>query len=124
MSARLKLKKLKKRIEIIESYGHACEHEMARIRSIMEDNIQQIGVDYEIPPMSTIQGAMEITDMTINKLADSIIRAYTETLATFIKHKIYQLHFTRTFQRISVRFFAPKINDEHVKLWPVDKIDI
>lgn len=123
MSARLKLKKLKKRIEIIESYGRECEYEMARIRSIMEDNIQQIGVDYEIPPMSTMRDAMEITDMTINKLADSIVRAYTETLATFIKHKLYQLSFTRNFQRISVRFFAPKINDEHVKLWPIDRLD-
>lgn len=124
MSARLKLKNLKKRIETIESYGRHCEYEMARMRRILEDNVQQIGVDYEIPPMSTMRDAMEITDMTINKLTDSIVRAYTETLATFIKHKIYQLHFTRTFQRISVRFFAPKINDEHVKLWPVDKINI
>lgn len=66
---------------------------------------------------------MEITDMTINKLANSIVRVYTETLATFIKHKIYQLHFTHNFQRISVRFFAPKINDEHVKLWPIDELD-
>lgn len=124
MSARLKLKKLKKRIETIESYGRECEYEMARMHRILEDNIQQIGIDYEIPPMSTMQSAVEITDMTINKVADSIIRAYTETLATFIKHKLYQLHFTRTFQRISVRFFAPKINDEHVKLWPIDKIDV
>lgn len=123
MSARLKLKNLKKRIEVIESYGRHCEYEMRHMRRIMEDNVQQIGIDYEIPPMSTIQSATEITDMTINKLADSIIRAYTETLATFIKRKIYQLHFTRTFQRISVRFIAPKINDEHVKLWPIDKID-
>lgn len=97
MSARLKLKKLKKRIEAIESYEREYEYEMARMRRILEDNIQQISVDFEIPPMSTMQSAMEITDMTINKLADSIIRAYTETLATFIKHKIYQLHFTRTF---------------------------
>ena len=123
MSARLKLKNLKKRIEIIESYGRHCEYEMARMRRILEDNVQQIGVDFEIPPISTVYNAVEISDMTINKLADSIVRAYTETLATFIKHKIYQLHFTHTFQRVSVRFIAPKINGEHVKLWPIDKID-
>lgn len=120
MSARLKLKKLKKEMELVETHCRMREYEARLVQykynRLLKNNIQQIAARAELYPCDTMRSAVDCLDYNVRKVADSIVRKYAEELAEYVRNQLTTKYRLTKFSAFGVRFLAPAINEEHVEV--------
>lgn len=120
MSARLKLKKLQREITAIKQSCRAREYkamcEQRRCRKLLEENIREIQAYAELHPVDTMRCAVQQLNYNVNKVADAIVRKYTERLAEYIRNQLLTKYVLSKFSIIAVSLLAPALNDEHIKV--------
>lgn len=119
MSARLKLKNLKKRIKFIEERELEAELKYNSAEKLVRDNIQQIFVDYQLPYVETLRDEIGVVDIVIDNACYEISKRYAEGLAEYVKHKLYEMRMLHRLGRVRICLSAPKLNEAHVKLEPL-----
>lgn len=120
MSARLKLKKLKKEMELVRNNCSRIEEdakcEKRRCYRLLKENIIEIGAFAELYPCDTMRGAVDCLNNNVRRATDSIVRKYSEHLAEFIHNQLVTIYALNRFSTIGIRLLAPAINEEHVKV--------
>lgn len=120
MSARLKLKKLKREMEFVRNdcskREEEAKYEKLRCYRLLQENIQEIGAIAELYPCETRIGAVECLKYNVRKVTDAIVRKYSEQLAEFVRNQLVTKYATNSFSIIGVRLLAPAINEEHIKV--------
>jgi hypothetical protein len=120
MSARLKLKKLKREIEFIRNdcskREEEAKYEKLRCYRLLEENIQEIGAFAELYPCDTMRGAVDCLKYNVYKITDSIVRKYSEQLAEFVQEQLTTKYALNRFSTVNVYLLAPALNEDHVKV--------
>lgn len=116
MSARLKLKNAKKRIESMQHYCDDCLKQMQHYRALVFENMEEIGVDVEMTPLDTLRAACDCLQMNVEKVSNVIAQRWAERLTEYISDKLKNEYRINHFSRLSVRVIAPKPNINHVKV--------
>lgn len=120
MSARLKLKKLKKEMELVRNdcsmREEEAKYEKLRCYRLLNENIQEIEAFAEFYPYETMSGALDCLKYNIHKITDSIVHKYTEQLAEFVRNQLIEKYAINRFSTIGVTLLAPAINEDHIKV--------
>lgn len=120
MSARLKLKKLKRELELVRTHCNVREsearYEKARWNKLLNTNIQQIGAYVELYPCETMIGAVDHLKYSVYKVSDAIARKYTEQLADFVHKQLTEKYVLTKFSEFDVELLVPAITEEHIKV--------
>lgn len=120
MSARLKLKKLKKEMELVETRCRMREYEarlvQCKYNRLLKNNIQQIEACAELYPCDTMRSATDCLDYNVRKVTDAIVRKYAEQLAEYVQNQLTTKYSLTKVSAFSVRLLAPAISEEHVKV--------
>lgn len=120
MSARLKLKKLRKEIEFIQCHCKMREHdalcEKLRCNKLLKENIREIQAYTELGPSDTMRCAVKQLDYSVYKVTDAIVRKYTEQLAEYVRNQLINNYRLVNFSTVAVSFLAPALNEEHIKV--------
>lgn len=120
MSARLKLKKLKREMEFIRSNCEKREaeavYEKRRCYKLLQENILEIGALAELYPVEMMRSAVDCVDYNVHKVTDSIMRKYAEQLAEYVRNQLVTKYVLNKFSTFGVRLLAPALNEEHVKV--------
>lgn len=120
MSARLKLKKLKKEMELAETHCRMREYEaklvQCKYNRLLKKNIQQIAARAELYPCDTMRSAVDCLDYNVRKVADSIVRKYAEQLAEYVRNQLTTKYRLTKVSAFSVRLLAPAITEEHIEI--------
>ena len=120
MSARLKLKKLKKEMEFVRNdcsrLEEEAKYEKRRCYRLLQENIQEIGAFAELYTCETRSVAVECLNYNVRKVTDAIVRKYSEQLAEFVRNQLVTKYALNGFSTIGVRLLAPAINEEHIKV--------
>lgn len=120
MSARLKLKKLKKKMEFVRSNCEQREaeamYEKSRCYKLLEENIIEISCFSELYPCEMMRSAVDCLDYNVHKITDSIVRKYAEQLADYVRDQLTRKYALNKFSTFVVRLLAPSLNEEHVKV--------
>lgn len=120
MSARLKLKKLRKEIEFIQHHCKMREHEALcetlRCNKLLNENICEIQAHAELYPSGTMRYAATQLDYCVYKVANAIVRKYTERLAEYVRNRLIDNYRLVNFSTVAVSFLAPSLNEEHIKV--------
>lgn len=119
MSARLKLKNLKKRISAIESYSRHCEYEMNRVKNILAHDMQTIGCNLELTPADTMRDAIGTLERTLNKAAYQISNTWAKQLETYVRNSIMDNYRLDRFSTLAIRVLLPKPRADFVKVEPM-----
>lgn len=119
MSARLKLKNLKKRMETIESYGRHCEFEIKRLENILSRNMQAIGCNIELEPADTLRDAVRVLERNLHEAARQISITWTRQIAAYLRDCIIDKYRFDTFRSLAIRVFLPKPTADFVKVEPM-----
>ena len=114
MSARLKLNKLKREMELIETHCRMREYEAKLVQTkcnrLLQENIQ------EIYPCDTMRRAVDCLKYNVYKITDSIVRKYSEQLAEFVQEQLTTKYVLNRFSTVNVCLLAPALNEDHVKV--------
>lgn len=120
MSARLKLKKLKRDMEAVTTHCRMREYEAILLQRkcyrLLQENIQEIGVSPELYPFDTMRGTVDYLKFAVRKATASIVRKYAEQLADFVHNQLVTKYALDIFSLVDVRLLAPAINEEHIKI--------
>lgn len=120
MSARLKLKKLKRKMEFVRNdcskREEEAKYEKLRCYRLLEENIQEIGAFAELYPCDTMRGAVDCLKYNVHKITDSIVRKYSEQLAEFVQKQLTTKYVLNRFSTVDVCLLAPALNEDHVKV--------
>ena len=120
MSARLKLNKLKREMELIETHCRMREYEAKLVQTkcnrLLQENIQEIGAFAELYPCDTMRGAVDCLKYNVYKITDSIVRKYSEQLAEFVQEQLTTKYVLNRFSTVNVCLLAPALNEDHVKV--------
>ena len=120
MSARLKLKKLKREMEFVRNdcskREEEAKYEKLRCYRLLEENIQEIGAFAELYPFDTMRGAVDCLKYNVHKITDSIVRKYSEQLAEFVQEQLTTKYALNRFSTVDVCLLAPALNEDHVKV--------
>lgn len=119
MSARLKLKNLKKRIEAIESYSRHCESEMNRIKNILLHDMQTIGCNLELEPANIMRDAIRTLERNLHEAARQISNTWTRQLEAYIRDSLINNYRLDEFRALAIRVFLPKPTADFVKVEPM-----
>ena len=119
MSARLKLKNLKKRISAIESYSRRCEAEMNHVKNILSHDMQTIGCNIELEPANAMRDAMRILDYNLRKVSRQISNTWAQQLEAYIRDCIIDNYRFDNFRALAIRVFCPKPTADFVKVEPM-----
>lgn len=119
MSARLKLKNLKKRIESTESYAKHCEYEMNRVKAILSHDMQTIGCDLELEPADMMCDAIKILEYNVHKAGREIANTWARQLESYIRDCITNNYRLSNFRALAIRVFLPKPTADFVKVEPM-----
>jgi len=120
MSARLKLKKLKREMEFVRNYcskrEEEAKYEKLRCYRLLEENIQEIRAFAELYPFDTMRGAVDCLKYNVHKITDYIVRKYSEQLAEFVQKQLTTKYVLNRFSTVDVCLLAPALNEDHVKV--------
>ena len=120
MSARLKLKKLKREVEFIRSdcknREEEARYEKFRCYKLLEDNIQEIGAFAELYPFDTMNNAVNCLDYNVREVTNSIVRKYAEQLAEYVRNQLVTKYSLNNFSIFGVRLLAPALTESHIKV--------
>lgn len=120
MSARLKLKKLTKEMELAETHCRMREYEARLVQykynRLLKNNIQQIEACAELYPCDTMRSATDCLDYNVRKVTDAIVRKYAEQLAEYVRNQLTTKYKLSNFAAFSVRLLAPAITEEHLEV--------
>lgn len=120
MSARLKLKKLKREMEFVRESCRTREYEARCVKRrcyrLLEENIKEIGAFAELYPCDMMRSAVDCLEYNVRKVTDSIVRKYAEQLAEYVRNQLVTKYALNSFSTFGVRLLAPAINEEHVKV--------
>lgn len=120
MSARLKLKKLKREMELVRNdcskLEEEAKYEKRRCYRLLQENIQEIGAFAELYPCETMREAAICLDYNVREVTDAIVRKYSKQLAEFVRNQLVTKYALNSFSTIGVRLLAPAINEEHIKV--------
>ena len=120
MSARLKLKKLKKEMEFVQQCCRIRENEVEFVKrrylKLMQENIVEISSFAELYPCEMMRSAVDCLDYNVHKITDSIVRKYAEHLAEYVRNQLTTKYALNKFSTFGVRLLAPSLNEEHIKV--------
>lgn len=120
MSARLKLKKLKREMEFVRSNCEQREaeamYEKRRCYKLLQENIVEIGAIAELYPCELMRSAVDCLDYNVHKITDSIVRKYAEHLDEYVRDQLTRKYALNKFSTFGVRLLAPALTEEHVKV--------
>ena len=120
MSARLKLKKLKREMEFVRNdcskREEEAKYEKLRCYRLLEENIQKIGALAELYPCDTMRGAVDCLKYNVYKITNSIVRKYSEQLAEFVQKQLTTKYVLNRFSKVDVCLLAPALNEDHIKV--------
>lgn len=120
MSARLKLKKLKKEMEFVQQCCRIRENEAEFVKrrylKLMQENIVEIGSFAEMYPCEMMRSAVDCLDYNVHKITDSIVRKYAEHLDEYVRDQLTRKYALNKFSTFGVRLLAPALTEEHVKV--------
>lgn len=120
MSARLKLKKLKRQLEFVRCHCEMREakarYETNRCYNLLQKNILNIGAITEMLPIDTYQAAITQLDSNVYAVADAIVRKYTEHLAEYVHNQLTSKYMFNRFTIVGVRLLAPALTEDHIKI--------
>ena len=120
MSARLKLKKLKREIEIIRSECERREqeamYEKHRCYKLLQENIIELSIYTKLYPCDMMCSALDCLDSSVRKVTDCLARKYAEQLADYVRDQLTRKYALNKFSTFAVRLLAPSLNEEHVKV--------
>ena len=120
MSARLKLKKLKRELEAVETRCRMREYEaklvQCKCNRLLKDNIQEIGALAELYPADTYRDATACLDNSVRAVANAIICKYTKRLSEYVRNKLTSKYMFNKFGKYGVRLMAPTLNEDHIKI--------
>ena len=120
MSARLKLKKLQKEMELVEIRCRMREYEATLVQRkcdrLLKDNIQEIGAFDELYPVDTYRDAIACLDNSVRAVANAIVRKYTERLSEHIRNQLTSKYMFSRFGKYGVRLLAPTLTEDHIKI--------
>lgn len=120
MSARLKLKKLKRKMEFICNNCKIREeealHEKRRCYKLLQENIIEIGAIAELYPVDMMRSAVDCLDYNVRKVTDSIVRKYAEQLAEYVRNQLTTKYVFNKFSTFGVKLLAPSLNENHIKV--------
>lgn len=119
MSARLKLKNLKKRISAIESYNRHCKYEMNRVKNILAHDMQTIGCNIELEPVEMMRDAVQVLEMNVHKAAREISNTWTRQLEAYVRDRISDNYRFDNFGSLAIRVYLPKPTPDFVKVEPM-----
>jgi hypothetical protein len=120
MSARLKLKKLKKEMEFVQQRCRIRENEAEFLKhkclKLLQENIIEISSFAELYPCEMMSSAEDCLDYNVHKITDSIVRKYAEQLAEYVRNQLMTKYALNKFSTFGVRLLAPSLNEEHIKV--------
>ena len=120
MSARLKLKKLKRELEFVRINCQEREeealHEKRRCYKLLQENIIEIGAIAELYPVDMMRSAVDCIDYNVRNVTDSIVRKYAEQLAEYVRNQLTTKYALNKFSTFRVSLFAPSLNENHIKV--------
>lgn len=120
MSARLKLKKLKKEMEFVryncQKREEEAMYEKCRCYKLLQENIIELSTYTELYPCELIRSAVDCLDYNVRKATDSIARKYAEQLYDYVRDQLIRKYVLNKFSKFCVRFLAPAINENHIKV--------
>lgn len=120
MSARLKLKKLKREMEFVRSNCERREaeamYEKRRCYKLLQENIIEISSFAELYPCEMMRSAVDCLDYNVRKITDSIVRKYAEQLAEYVRNQLITKYALNKFSTFCVRLLAPSLNENHIKV--------
>lgn len=119
MSARLKLKNLKKRISAIELHSRDCEYEMNRIKNILMHDMQTIGCNLELEPVDMMRDALIVLERNVHEASRQISNTWTRQLEAYIRDCIVNNYRLNNFRALAIRVFLPKPTADFVKVEPI-----
>lgn len=120
MSARLKLKKLKKEMEFVQQRCRIRENEAEFLKhkclKLLQENIIEISSFAELCPCEMMHSEVDCLDYNVHKITDSIVRKYAEQLAEYVRNQLMTKYALNKFSTFGVRLLAPSLNEEHIKV--------
>lgn len=120
MSARLKLKKLKKEMEFVQQSCRIRENEAKflkhRCLKLLQENIIEISSFAELYPCEMMSSAVDCLDYNVQKITDSIVRKYAENLAEYVRNQLMTKYALNKFSTFGVILLAPSLDEEHIKV--------
>lgn len=120
MSARLKLKKLKKEMEFVRSKCEQREaeamYEKRRCYKLLQENILELDAFVELSPYESMRSAVDYLDHNVREMTYSIVRKYAEQLAEYVRKQLTTKYALNKFSKFGVRFLAPSLNENHIKV--------
>ena len=120
MSARLKLKKLKKKMEFVQQCCGIRENEAEFLKhkciKLLKENIIEISCFAELYPCDMMRSAVDCLDYNVHKITDYIVRKYAEHLADYVRDQLTRKYALNKFSTFGVRLLAPSLDEEHIKV--------
>lgn len=116
MSARLKLKNAKRRIEIMQNYCDKCLQQMQHYQALVFENMVEIGCDANMTPLDTLRAACDCLQMNVEAVSKKIADKWADSLIEYISDKLKNEYRINHFSTLSVRVVAPRPNANHVKV--------
>lgn len=120
MSARLKLKKLKRHMEYLDRCRSRAEaearYEKVRCYNLLQKNVVEIGACVDLYPADTYRAANECLNANIRAVTSAIVREYTQQLTEYVRDELLSKYAFNSFGRFSVTLLAPAINENHIKV--------
>lgn len=120
MSARLKLKKLKREIKFMYD---DCERRKAdalcierRCAKLIQENIIEISAIVELWPCDMMRHAVDCLNSNVNRATAAIVRKYAEQLAEYVRNQLTTKYALRKFSTFGIRLLAPKLNETHIQI--------
>lgn len=121
MSSRLKLKKLKREMELVRNdcsrLEEEAKYEKRRCYRLLQENIQEIGAFAELYPCETMREAAICLDYNVRKVTDAIVRKYSKQLEEFVRNQLvtkYALNSFSTIDNDKILFVPAKHRDHRL----------
>lgn len=120
MSARLKLKNLKKRIATIRSdcemRESAARYEAFRYRKLVTENIQQVCALCRLEPTDMYRDAQLILHSHTSAAVRAIVSKYVEHLSEYVYKRLADKYSVSHFSEFTIELVAAAITEDHIKI--------
>lgn len=119
MSARLKLKNLKKHINGIDNLREHYLSKVARVNRILNSERQTIGCNIELRPVNCMGDALQELDRTVNKAGHDIAQIIAKQLSEFIRNATINKFRFDHYTSFAIRVIMPKPTNDVILVEPI-----
>lgn len=119
MSARLKLKNLKRHIKGIDNLREHYLSEMARANRILNSERQTIDCNIELRPVNCMGDALQELDRTVDKAGHGIAQIIAKQLSEFIRNAIINKFRFDHDTSFAIRVIMPKPTNDVILVEPI-----